>query len=1799
MNARNPSSLPEPAGEPGATERGESAAETLADLAGLLDRYLAELEAGRNPDRAKLLADHPLLATHLAQALEGLEFVHRTAAGATTAPSRLGDFRIVREVGRGGMGVVYEAEQVSLRRRVALKILRFGAVADEVAMQRFQREAETVARLHHTNIVPIFAVGCENGAHYYAMQFIEGRDLAELLAAARSGRESIAPESAARWGLQAAEAVAHAHAHGVIHRDIKPSNLIRDGDGRIWLTDFGLARRADDVALSLTGALLGTPRYMSPEQARASKDPIDHRTDIYSLGATLYELATGRPIFDATTAHEVLSQILHVEPRAPRQIAPALPRDFETIILKCLAKEPAQRYPTAQALVDDLRALLEGRAISARRASAPERVVRWARKHRRTTTVAAFSAGVSFVLAAGGYLLWQDRQQARLGRLSLTTESPNLLAEVVDTDGRPLSPAFPVPTPEPVAVPAGAHGLRLSASGLLSEDWPIDVTPRGAQTHLVQLPPRWLWPPGEVNIAENPETQVVNLGSRADLLVVVHAATGPVGAGVVHRLRCLDGSTGKPAWPGDLVFDETSLPPGRNLDEWRALLAPAGLPFKSPDHGASDRQPDLDGDGVGDPVLFSRTTPSLVAVSGASGRVLWWARTRPTPGATGAPPSPAAPGMTLEHSGRGFVVGSPAVADVDADGTADFVACFHSDGDTYAAADRALQRTGPQDWLGAISGRTGAVLWQARSEESWGGYLNSSLDYGKYDPLCRPVVARVKGQLVVVLLEKASLRGFDARTGRPAWPAVPLGFEPDRAPDLVDLDGDGGSEALFLRLRDQPDGSPPRPPWLGKSGFGEEATLGLVAVSLPEGVARWEKPFSVVPKWQARELEDPRRHFHTVADLDADGRPEVILSGGWRSLRGGTRLGFSVLDGRTGGERWHRLVWAQHFFGGVWNVDHFIVGPDLDGDRQRELFAAWEGYDDATRRHGLFVVAISGATGAMLWRVHQPNTGTPLSLTWWHAGPDGWPLLLVSADRAPGGSARTLVLAGGSGRLEHTLPDIHNARVADFDGDGITDLFYTVAPQGVPRNLVIKGTVPDAWRQLGDWRAAADFNADGFTDFIAIADGVLTARSGHDGRVMWRAAKGPRDLPMESPQPAGDFNGDGVADVLAVVDVWRAAGPQAFSTKRLVAGFSGKDGRQLWTAEQLDILGGSASMSGPNWSCHWPLLDWADLDQDGRAELLASYVQPGGPPRVAAVSGQDGHVLWAVPTTRGAFALKPSPTGRALADFNGDRVLDLALWLAVGSSPSEQGPLELNVVDGRTGQRLWPPSAVTVSHPERLIWPEPALADLDGDGRPEVLVTRHGGYDQRESAYRGELIAADGRDGQVRWTWTWQSGLPRLWPPLAIRSGTAGQATLGIVVQTNGVPTLVTLDSSGQERVRRPLKLPGRQFDFGQRVWTSTDLDGDGREEVVFLDDGQLCVAGGDALDVRWRWRLPSEETCLADVRRPGQGLPATLTVWSGRDAYGLDGVTGQPHWRTGVAGPPGAGGSDPPEVYRLSAPRPRLQHLVTTRSGFSPATAIRDVWPVAANGLYMMPAPTNRTYAPLRQMALPRRPLPWADSDAALVLSGAVTLLLAGIPVLLVGWAIRRRSWLVGLLSLCYAGLSLWLPWRGLVPAAVAMGYALWLGGWAGKARRWQVLAVAIVYAGLALAVGYGSTAAAPSPGGPVWFRTLEMTVVGTPALAFWTMCGGAIARRRWGALAMLLAGSLLLAVLAAVPALVSDSADLGPDEAYEWRGAYAVWFVGVSLTGLIALVIVGGKWLFRRLRDWRAAAAPTPAAA
>ncbi len=424
-------------------KRGRLSSAELEDprLVAALEEYLAAAEAGSPPDREAFLARHADIAAPLALCLDGLDAFagvpHAESVGATgrEVAGTLGDFRIVREVGRGGMGIVYEAEQISLGRRVALKVLPFAATMGPRQLQRFHNEARAAAGLHHEHIVPVYAVGCDRGVHVYAMQFIEGQTLAGLLGRpsvaspppAEGGNETVtvaaaptehAPRDAAffrrvaEWGVQAAEALEHAHALGIVHRDVKPDNLMIDAQGKLWVTDFGLARTGADAGLTLTGDMVGTLRYMSPEQALAKHDVVDHRSDVYGLGVTLYELLTRRPAVDGQDREELLRRIAFEEPTAPRQLERAIPVELETVLLKTMAKNPAERYDTAQEMAEDLERFLGDEPVRARRPTLGQRARKWARRHQGVMRVAGVAlALIVAALAVSAGLVWREKNE--------------------------------------------------------------------------------------------------------------------------------------------------------------------------------------------------------------------------------------------------------------------------------------------------------------------------------------------------------------------------------------------------------------------------------------------------------------------------------------------------------------------------------------------------------------------------------------------------------------------------------------------------------------------------------------------------------------------------------------------------------------------------------------------------------------------------------------------------------------------------------------------------------------------------------------------------------------------------------------------------------------------------------------------------------------------------------------------------------------------------------------------------------------------------------------------------------------------------------------------------------------------------------------------------------------------------------------------------------------------------------------------------------------------------------------------
>ncbi|HKE00892.1 MAG TPA: serine/threonine-protein kinase [Planctomycetota bacterium] len=332
-------------------------------------------------------------------------------------PRELGDFVLRDEIGRGGMGVVYEAEQRSLRRTVALKVLAAHVTLRPDEVERFRREASTAARLRHPGIVEVHAVGEHEGTHYFAMERIEGRSLDRVLAELREkgappaegdpfrGRgDGTYVAAVARIAASVADALDAAHRAGVIHRDVKPSNVLLRPDGAPVVTDFGLAREEGLGTLTASREFLGTPHYVAPEQA--TRRAVDHRADVWSLGATLYECLTLRRPFEAESAQAVLAKVLVTEPPAPSRWNPHVPADLDTIVAKALEKDPARRYATAAALASDLRAFLEHRPIAARPLSRPARATRWVRRNPLLATTALLA--VLALVVAPLAIAWRE-----------------------------------------------------------------------------------------------------------------------------------------------------------------------------------------------------------------------------------------------------------------------------------------------------------------------------------------------------------------------------------------------------------------------------------------------------------------------------------------------------------------------------------------------------------------------------------------------------------------------------------------------------------------------------------------------------------------------------------------------------------------------------------------------------------------------------------------------------------------------------------------------------------------------------------------------------------------------------------------------------------------------------------------------------------------------------------------------------------------------------------------------------------------------------------------------------------------------------------------------------------------------------------------------------------------------------------------------------------------------------------------------------------------------------------------------
>jgi tRNA A-37 threonylcarbamoyl transferase component Bud32 len=1187
--------------------------DSAAALLAVLDAYLADLQAGKAPDRAAVLAAHPELAPRLESCLAAIDFIHRAERTDPAVPQTLGEFRIVREIGRGAMGVVYEAEQVSLKRRVALKVLRFGAAPDAEAMARFRREAETVAALHHTNIVPLFAAGTEAGVHFFAMQLIAGRSLAAVLEEATRAGGPPDAKTVAGWGVQAAEALAHAHARGVVHRDVKPSNLLLDGEGTVWLTDFGLARRSDEATLTTAGVLLGTPRYMSPEQAAAARTPVDQRSDVYSLGATLYELATGKPVFEAESAGQLLEQIATAEPVPPRRYRPDLPRDLETVLLKCLAKDPGQRYPTARELADDLRRVMNGDPVKARRPGLLRRMRRWAGRRRASAALVAGAVGTTLALVLLGAFAWSAYHASGQGTVSLRVEGGTAARGEIffglGPDGKQVVPPFFLPTQTALELPRGWYRLRVEQPGRLSEEYQLLVEEGRHRTFTVGFNDRQLWEPRPAA-----GLAVGNFG-------MVEVANNPAAAGVlVRRLQLVPRRDG--AWTSAQVevMWETNL--NRQAEQAESVFADLtegdwqrlrdGLLSLGKHPGATAEliqpAPDLDGDRVGD-LVFVVQPDFLLAVSGLKGEPLWCRRLRsgwighvlPSGDArpTTASDAPAllasafawtVPGLTVPVPPRDFgeartrLIGPPlVVADIDGDGRPGLIVAhgvFSGEPEPRYGTMRTLRELRKlRPSVEALSGRTGATLWRHDGESQSNQDLLGEDGLGEWAQVATVAIGTAPQWppvLLPLLLELAQsnedrlhkspsapgpsdVRPRLAASNRDrVWPKyVPL---PRRCASLKERPTGQGRMVLAglyrrlecLDLHTGREVAAPLPLDGLVRGWSADGAVALVDHLFPPSGAERGINLAAVATAGGARIWDGGTNSGPVllADLDGDGWPETV-----------TPLG--VLDGATGRQRWENRSSRT--------ADRaVVVGPDLDGDGWRDVFVAFVvdgqpfGHPPGVRV--LIAEARSGKDGRALWRSVEPLPADgpslrPPELHGVHvvqAADDGWGDFWGRVPDLSGAGA-ALFWQCAPGTPGFFVVNVDFGRLG-FDSDAVGRAYLFSADTGRLAHVW-----PDVTAE-----GVAYLDGDGLTDLYGRGGGKLYAVRGTPPeewrrpgrwRVRWPCDGGGSmgRAYLTGPVPDADLFGDRVADVVLVTP-----GPEN-APEPLLQAYSGSDGSRRWS----------------------------------------------------------------------------------------------------------------------------------------------------------------------------------------------------------------------------------------------------------------------------------------------------------------------------------------------------------------------------------------------------------------------------------------------------------------------------------------------------------------------------------------------------------------------------------------------------------------------------------------------------------
>ena len=1455
-----------------------------------------------------------------------------------------GDYEILHEVARGGMGVVYRARQKKLNRDVALKMILAGTLAGDEDIRRFQKEAEAAGTLDHPGIVPVFDVGQIRGHYYLSMAFVDGTSLAEKLV-----EGPVPPETAATIAQQIAQAVQHAHERGVIHRDLKPANVLLDAsqapstgeptellhklrathrslDYQPRITDFGLAKRIDsNRELTASGQILGTPSYMPPEQAVGDVDNIRETSDVYSIGAILYAMLTGRPPFQADNPMDTVMQVVNQDPVSPRKLNPKIPKDLETVCVKCLEKSPDRRFQSAQELSDELGRFLDGRPIQSRQVSYLESARRWFVRQRKSVVASLLAVASVFVCIAAAIVTRYLVSQSQIGEISIKTDHAPVVVEILDDHQRKVVAPVTLPSSKPTALQSKDYTLRIHGDGRLSQDYVTRIPKSSTIQVNANLEDQAYW-----NTLEVDRTFVcIRLDQQNDLLDL-----GQTG------IRRISGTTRKVIWEQPLVGETSEIVkrmPGMRWPWTRQPVYYGGL-------GAYKEQPfvravpDLDGDARDDILFAARHQAWVAAFSGDSGRLIWSVQ-RANEVET----------KIADHKsfGRSRVVAEPIpFGDLNGDGIDDYAVTFAT------RKDAEINTSNAERWFEVLSGVDGASLaknsisadafvlnateeipYQFRWYSERGGLSSSSgsvqrlntfhtrrLDggYMRSGPTAYlpDVVGRVNiaGEETFALITGMTIEYFDPKTGESTSTADKLPLRPHRKAIVQDVDSDGSDELVFLH---QP---------AEESRSYHRALPAIVFVwSLAEKRLLWSKAIDAV--WLVdRNWRVPRADWPKVADLDQDNRFEIIApcstsadvyyeTPSWGAI--------GVFDAVTGTEKWQVRIPSLDP-----QIDNFQVVPDVDSDGVDEILTVTV----SPKNDSVFADCFSGSDGKKLWSNSSPFPfdATEKTNIWigetflWDTGKEGT-LVVQTVPSSNHDVAPTAYLFDlQTGQSRGSGQNVFVRAFADFDSDGVDELisyrpwdFHRFDNGG--RVDVLRHLDSNGWRRLGGRRyyPTDDLDSGGLPDLINWDVDVLSLVSGETGRTIWQyrgSQSGAGSFGFNNMTPVktiADINGDGVSELLMpVAPLPRRTNYEPFHL------ISGRTGKTIW-------IGGPQTAEQQFINSHVT----ADFNQDGVLDIAVLAAQSDQLPngrlekkaRLMAISGTNGRTIWTLPmadgpevnvewtrfcnnliSRRAKVTRKDTNTMIATGLLNDDSIPDV-----ISIFGREDGVFEIRAIDVQSGQTIWrQPLRRRESANETLLNTRVTVNEIIS-GEPEKVLVLELVNDGPQSTL-ASLVCRNGSDGAEIWNWTASVERNNLMtqayhiqkrPYAHLLASNDPEKRIAIGFSSR----IVILDARGKRIVEK--KFTMNQGDA--EIWP-VDINGDGNDEIIARP---YYLAAFDASSGDEIWRTPSENAFAGQVEKiftnseqpplivARQNLYSADTKMSISSFIGIDGKTGDEVW--------------------------------------------------------------------------------------------------------------------------------------------------------------------------------------------------------------------------------------------------------------------------------------------------------------